>query len=334
MTNKHVFRSPDNVYLIGAGRWARVILHILCKHLSRSTEIIIVSAQHAETMQKWIDMKIDRPRLRVVNKFPQITDPSGAVIVANAAKDHEAAARVALSHNLPVLVEKPLSLTANSTKTLIEIAQEKNIYLAAAHVFLFNEYLSHFAKTIEEAHTPSSIIFLWSDAKTEIRYGENKCYDNNLPIILDVFPHIFTILRTIMPHRLISFTDLALEHKGSALSLQLRVGDIPCTVRLARNETRRTRLLELMTMHGPLRLDFSKEPGTITNGTRSYSGDPLWATRLGPLVLQVRSFLEGAVHGNWDSRLTPFTAYEANLLMDKMMIYYHSAQHTLMNNQN
>jgi len=326
MTNEHTFRSPDNVYLIGAGRWARVILQVLCKHLPRSTEVVVVSAHHADIIQKLIDKRVGNPHISVRDAFPENANQNGAVIVANAARDHESAVREALAHNLPILVEKPLSLTADSTKALIDLAKKKNVYLAAAHVFLFAEYLSRFAKVVKAVPSPSSIRLQWTDPRAEKRYGEKKAFDSSLPIILDVFPHILTILRATMPGQSISFTDLALDRGGATVALQLSIGDILCGVQLARNDSQRTRLLELTTSHSQLRLDFSTEPGTITNGTESYPGDPSWTSRLGPLALQLESFLAGAVHGNWDERLAPDTAYEANLLMDKMMINYRSDQ--------
>lgn len=313
------FRAPRDVCLVGAGRWARVIVSILQKHLPSSTRISIVSAGHARVMEEWMRGRAGFGHVRVFQSFPDDVKSEAAVIVANAARDHERSARDALQRGLPVLVEKPLASTASAVRDLMKNAEAGDGYLASAHVLLFAEYLVRFAAVVDRAGGPTRIRLVWRDAPGEYRYGERKTFDPGVPVVLDVFPHVMSVLRTIMPATGISYGTMRSGSTPGDVILELVAGSVPCTVELTRAAEKRARLIEVETSQGDLALDFSGEPGTIMDRGELYSADPLWETRLGPLALQLRAFLAGATDGNYDKRLQPHLAYEASLLADEIL---------------
>ena len=82
--------------------------------------------------------------LRMVNRF----FVKNAIIVVNAASDHEESVEWALGQGCPVLVEKPFCLNFFAAQRLANLALTKNRYLATAHVFLFASYVETFSKLV------------------------------------------------------------------------------------------------------------------------------------------------------------------------------------------
>lgn len=117
---------PDYIAIIGGGRWARVMLKIICNLVPSSVKISVHSSRNAQGMKSWVLAKNLGRRITVHSDYPKaVYKKVGAVIVVNAASDHHKAIKWALMELIPVLVEKPVTLSYEMTRSLVDLAETK-----------------------------------------------------------------------------------------------------------------------------------------------------------------------------------------------------------------
>ncbi|MDB5526946.1 MAG: oxidoreductase [Devosia sp.] len=315
--------APSHVVVIGGGRWARVIATVLLELLPAHVPITIQTVRGRAGMLEWAQRQGLSGRISVVTERPAPADRM-AVIVANAAADHAEAARWALAHRLPVLVEKPVTTRADDTAALMALAQANDTLLCAGHVFLFAGYFREFVERLQTGGSVTALHLRWSDAATETRHGEAKSYDASVSIHADWLPHILSMLGTVLAGTT-AITGLAVARGGASEALALRFDNVPATIELERNACERVRRLEVMTERGPFVLDFSSEPGTTIAPDGSRSIPAQWSSADRPLATMLRAFLAAAAGGPQDARLAVAIGYQANLVIDSMSGLYQQA---------
>lgn len=316
---------PERVAVIGGGRWARVLTEVVCGLVPTSVEISVHSPHNARSMSVWASENLPRGRVSVSAEWPSFASASSsAVIVANAAKDHEKAVEWCISSGVPVLVEKPISLTANGALRLVQLADRANVRLAPAHVFLFAGYVARFATMIGESGKPKDAGIRWTDPRHESRYGEPKRYDPGLPIFADWLPHIVSLLSTIFPQLPNRFENLRVLKGGSQMELDLMVGDTRCSIEMTRDSDLRRREFEVATDGGTFRLDFSREPGSITRASKTLPGEDELGQRPSPAAAMLSAFLRWAAGGAQDPRFDTGVALAACQMIDLVAQEYRS----------
>lgn len=317
---------PERVAVIGGGRWARQLTQVLCDLTPPTVQISVHSRHNAESLSVWVRSRGLEERVEVSFGWPRLLGArSTAVIVANAARDHESAAVAALSECVPVLVEKPIAPTAAASHRLVDLARSRNTRFAAAHVFLFARYLESFARLVSETGGIRSLRIRWMDPSNDSRYGEKKRFDPGLPIFADWLPHVLSITNALTPALPQRCERLKFLRGGAHLELELVLGSTPCSVELVRNGDRRQRVVEVVTLEKTLLLDFSREPGTIICGSQTSNGDPDWGRALGPAALMLLAFLRWAAGGDFDSRLDIERGLRASEVIDQAASMYKAA---------
>ena len=317
---------PNYVAVIGGGRWARILLEVICSIVPMSVKISAHSPRNAPAMTKWVHSLGLERRIRVFSDYPKsISGQIGAVVVANAAHDHEKAIEWALLERLPVLVEKPVTLSATSTQRLIQLANFQKTYLATAHVFLFASYIEAFSKIISENARIDSVKVRWVDPKSESRYGESKSYDSGLPIYADWLPHIYSILDCFLTGPAHISKILGFYRGGSDLKINLQYGQTPCVIELVRNGISRQRVIEVTTIQKKIVLDFGFEPGTIYTDDIALCGDSEWDDNPKPVSKMLVSFFQGAVGQGCDERLDNSIGLAASQLINQTALLYNKA---------
>lgn len=330
MTNYFKFPPIHTVYLIGAGRWARIYIKILDNFLPRETRVINFSKKHLAQMKEWVEEEGLGGRVYTTDSLPTCRSTNDeAAIIVNAAHDHEFYAKHFLSLSIPVLVEKPLASSLQGAKDLIRLSEDRAVSLSVALVFLYAEYLLEFSTLIKSYSNPINIEIVWTDASNEQRHNEVKSYDNKVSVIQDVMPHIVSIIHIMLPQQIIQFESLKMHRGGAEVCLKLSVNSIPCSVVLARNSTKRRREIAVTNKDERICLDFAKEPGLIAmNEKEGYVADPHWDERQTPLTLELESFLIGVAENKWDNRLSPQLALKATCLVEEISTAYLQLQIT------
>jgi len=316
---------PSHIAIIGGGRWARVLTEVLSEITPSETIISIYSIHNKKLMVKWSLGKRFRQNITIYDNFPNFSNEKlGAIIVANSARDHEIAIQKGLNASIPVLAEKPVTLSYSATCRLVKLAQEKNTFLASAHIFLFSRYLLNFSNLVSRSGRLKSIQIQWSDPKYENRHGEQKYFDSSLPIFIDLLPHILSIISTIIGKCSIKYKDLMFFKGGSQMKIELMLKGISCSINLARNSDARKRIINVKSDQD-LQLDFSEEPGFITQGTSVICGDEKWDVDSRPAAQMLSAFLVQSAGDQTDVRLDIDLALQANKLIDEILFSYNNA---------
>lgn len=315
---------PESIAVMGGGRWARVILGELCKLTSSDTYISIHTQHNTLNVKKWLREKNLEKRIRLCSKLPAFNTSSSVMIIANAVRDHYCSVEYALLSGVSVLVEKPVSKSANEVKSLIKLAHNSKRILAAAQVFLFANYIHRFCNRVNHLGEPEGLEFHWIDPKNEERFGENKHYDKGVPIFVDWIPHILPIIKLFFPKGKVDLTDLKVRKGGAKLILDLIADGRHCLIKLERNGRKRKRYLSLDIGREKIELNFSQEPGTITWRGNQMSADPTWNVAKKPLSRMLTVFLQASTTGIFDERLNIDSALQSYVLIDSIRDeYYH-----------
>ena len=316
---------PGHIAIVGGGRWARVLTEVLSGIVSENTVISIHSLHNDKIMSAWVLEKKFRQNVTVYDDFPKFSNQKvEAMIVVNAVRDHEVAIQKGLNASVPVLVEKPVTLSYSATLRMMKLAHEKNTFFAPAHIFLFTRYLSNFSHLVSNSGKLKSIHIDWSDPKSENRYGEQKSFDPSLPILFDCLPHVLSIISAIMGQSSIKYNNLVFHKGGSDIKIELMSDGVFCSIRLTRNSNVRKRIINVIS-NQKLQLDFSNEPGVIKNGSSIVSGDDKWDLAVRPAAQMLSAFLAQSVGGHPDARLDIDLGLRANKLIDETLFSYNNA---------
>lgn len=275
--------------LVGGGRWAAVYLSVLAA-MPLSAPLVVVTRHGTQRFAGMRD-HLGRPVtvLPHLEALLESTLPAGAIVV-NAAAAHAATALRLLRARVPVLVEKPGATDFASAKALVEAAREEGLALMPALTYLHCAYLDNFAAALRRcAARPSVLRMYWADPVVETRYGEQKLYDRSIGVTMDVMPHIWAILATVLGRSDLRVQGCRIERGGLLVAVWLHAGDVACEIVLEREAAQRRRLLEI---DGRASIDFAVEPGIITIDEARTSGDHAWSTRADrPVRRQIEAFL-------------------------------------------
>jgi predicted dehydrogenase len=311
-----------------------VLIEVISSITPISVKISVHSPRNFKAMAGWVVTRSLENRIRVCSDYPKpIAGKTGAVIVANATHDHEKAIEWALYQKLPVLVEKPVTLSFSATQRMVDLANSQNTYLATAHVFLFASYVETFSKLVFNENVIVSIRALWSDPQNESRYGEKKNYDFGLPIYADWLPHIISILDAFIVGPAILSENISFLRGGAHLKINLLYGQIPCQIELSRNHSSRQRIIEVKTEKKKITLDFSREPGVIYINAKEVCVDSDWSHKPKPVSNMLSAFFQASTGGSCDPRLDHSIGLRASQLIDQTTTFYHTALLTWLNSE-
>ncbi len=295
------------ISVVGGGRWARTIASVLCALPDRTDHVTLHSPSNSAALETWAAERAFGARLCVEKGWPASRtdgDRPDAVIVANRVADHFRAAAGSLNKGIPVLVEKPVSLSAGAIERLSDMARAAGTFLAASHVMLFSRYFQAYAAAATALGEGQGLRFTWTDGAGDIVRQEVKSYDAAVTVFDDVLPHILPMIGQLKFDGSV-LEAIEVQRGGALLNITLRANGRPVSVLLARNDTGRRRRIEFHADAGAAMLEFATEPGTIEIADQRQNGDPLWDRAPRPLATMLIAFLAAVEGSAPDARLSP-----------------------------
>jgi predicted dehydrogenase len=173
-----------NIGLIGCGYWGNNILRNLTEQPISGTLIVCdINKNKIEAIKKnyfALNITLDCTDIFNDNKID-------AVIIATPTSTHYHLTKQALLKKKHVLIEKPLSTSAEHTKELISIAVENNLILMVDHIFLYNPVVLQLKKYI----TPNFLGKINYIDATRINLG---IYQNDINVLWDLACHDISII--------------------------------------------------------------------------------------------------------------------------------------------
>jgi predicted dehydrogenase len=273
--------------LIGGGRWSRVLLPVIRSLLGESTEIHWITRNSFQVVRNWLaDQSIANV---TVSESIHLSTDYQAAIVATAPWTHHQYIDRLLSEAIPTFCEKPLTLSWQQAIQFEQTARERSIPLGVNLELHFASYIEQLAKRlVDDRVLVRSLSMEWLDPWTEVRYGELKHGDLYTPMVHDMFPHCWSVLRRLLPDHNIDAMNQANYDPHGGVTIQCQTDQSSSvTMQLSRRNPHRVR--KVVINDGEIQLDFSPEPGTLTIGDHKvenqWQGDR-------PLARSLKSFFD------------------------------------------
>jgi hypothetical protein len=287
------------VALIGGGRWGRTHAAVLSQLFDRVDRVLWVSRHNGEALSAHLaELTEARDRFALLPSLDAaLASQPDAAIVATPAADHAGTAEILLRHGVPTLVEKPLALSVESARSLVDLATGRGVPLLVGLHLLEAPFLRYFLRMLD-GRAVARVELEWLDPEQEVRHGIVKASNLTTHKVDEIMPHLWSMLRLIddsaEPHvRVIK--PLAL----GAVEVEVDLGRSRAILRFGRRAAERKRSIRLAFRDGgSAELDFTIEPGRIAiDGAArpSYDG----AGKFGPLAVEQSKFLD-IVRGKQD----------------------------------
>jgi len=170
------------ICVVGGGNWGRNHIRTL-RELGNLAGIV---EPHLETREQ---LKSENPKIQVFDDINNAVGKSfDGFVVATPANTHYEIAEFLIHHKKPVLVEKPLALTAPRALKLDTLAKENGVPLMVGHVMLFHPAIKKIKELIEDAKI-GKLEYLYSN---RLNLGTIRTEEN---ILWSFAPHDISIFQ-------------------------------------------------------------------------------------------------------------------------------------------
>ncbi|KTC92051.1 Gfo/Idh/MocA family oxidoreductase [Legionella cincinnatiensis] len=252
------------VCLFGGGRWARVLLSVLLDNYPDLRVIWVTKNGYADNVH-WLKRQ-NIKNVLITSEENQAWDlcPQ-AVIVASLSSTHSKYIKQAISFGIPVLSEKPFSLSVSEAQELITLSNLNKVAVGVNFEFMYASYLQDFARYLKNTEI-SSLDVIWQDPFCETRHGEKKIGDIYTPLMHDSFQHCWSLLYFLFPDETLDITFVAYHEENSVAVVEAVLGTKTINICLSRRASQRIR--KIVVNEGSIVLDFAREPGTLLVGQK------------------------------------------------------------------
>lgn len=311
----------SNIVILGAGRWAKVLISIFSKVAKKNANIYYYSGLHSNsaskiTLEGSYNSKVIR--LLKLNQILQLSNP--IVIVATKAKDHYHYLKWTISNGLTSFSEKPLTLNFKQTQELITLSKSAKTNLGSLNTFLHSSYFNKFINEVRAINELKMINVYWEDPKLEYRYGEKKFYDKSLPIFMDILPHIVPLLAKICDLSKCGVEINTFDKGGSEVSIKLNVSQVECNIHLKRNGSKRTRKFSVCNVFGTtLEINFQNHDAEIYKDSNLINFNQPKKTTLEIMAMRI---LDGSITNNYHQDFCSSYALLSNKIIDTIYPIY------------
>jgi dTDP-4-amino-4,6-dideoxy-D-glucose ammonia-lyase len=290
---------PDEVAIVGAGRWAKVMCRVLTEFAPPISRIVLVAERNYSATQAWLDEQMaahgsSYARVVVAPSLREVLDSARveAAFVTKMASEHYSSTRQLLLAGKHVLVEKPFVLSSKEAVELTDLAKATERTLAVGYEFMFARPLHQLRDAIEH-HLPDAnrVTFVWEDCRNAVKWGVRKEPDLSANVVTDLYPHVLSQLLLLFGHQPVTLRQVTTRDGCSDARLDLDYGTLQVSVSLDKDAPAAQRLIVVASPSGrTLRLDYTHEPGQIDLDGRSLSSDGLSDAFPGSLTAEIAYF--------------------------------------------
>jgi predicted dehydrogenase len=240
----------QTIALVGGGRWGRVHASNLALLLTSRDRVLWVTQHDQEAVRKAIAQLSEAgPEFELLTHHDEVLAlrPRAALIVT-APANHVAMAARYLRQGIHTFVEKPLAFTAGDAQSLIDAATRADVVLAVGLHLLSASYLHHWKMQLA-ARGIARLSIRWFDPVHEVRYGEIKRADDTVPLAHDIYPHLWSIARTLTGSASRIIAEASKLADGSIM-FESWAGSVKIDARCGRNAGARERKINLAFQDG------------------------------------------------------------------------------------
>ncbi|MDH5806089.1 MAG: Gfo/Idh/MocA family oxidoreductase [Gemmatimonadota bacterium] len=160
------------IAVFGAGNWGRNHVRTLASMPDVSS---VVVCDTDPTKREAIAVQV--PGVETVASFDEIGDKVDGVVVATPASVHGNIALQAIELGLPVLVEKPLALSLDEAKTIVDASKRADVPVLVGHLLLFHPVVIRLRELVQ-AGDFGDLYYLYSQRVNlgQIRPDENALW--------------------------------------------------------------------------------------------------------------------------------------------------------------
>lgn len=188
MTPSHP-QAPARICVAGCGHWGKNLVRNF-HQLGRLAAIFDVAVEHAETIAA------QYPGVRAFPTFEQVLeDPEiHAVAIATPAEHHASMAIAALQAGKDVFVEKPLALTADDGRAMVDAARRQGRLLVVGHLLIHHPAIKVIQQLLESGEL-GRLEYVYSNRLSmgKIRREENALWSfapHDISVILRLTGHL------------------------------------------------------------------------------------------------------------------------------------------------
>ena len=170
------------VAVIGSGYWGKNLV----RNFADLGALSVVCDSHAETLRT---LGEQYPQCRTVTSYAEVLRDDGiqAVAIATPAETHGIMVREALLAGKDVFVEKPLCLSVDQGKTLVELARERGRILMVGHLLWYHPAVLKLKDLIEQGEL-GRIQYIYSN---RLNLGKIRREEN---ILWSFAPHDISVI--------------------------------------------------------------------------------------------------------------------------------------------
>ncbi len=274
---------PLRLGLAGAGRWGRNYIRTISA--LPQVRLAQVASGNPETAPL---LPAD---CRLTARWRELIDPSAldGIIIATPPASHVEIARAAILAGIPVLVEKPLALSATEARALRDLAAEKRVFALVEHTHLFSPA---FRSLKDLARRNGSVREIRSEA------SNHGPYRRDVSVLWDWGPHDVAMCLDLMQEfpasAVCTVQDGSAKDGGMAQSVTIArsfPSGVPAQIVLS-NAKNKARRFTVRCADAELVYDDFGEHKLYVNGM------PMPVSAEAPLTVAVREFAAAIASGN------------------------------------
>ncbi len=177
-------QQPVRVALVGCGYWGPNLARNF--YQIPDAELVACCDLNAQTLQKMAQLY---PGARMTDDFGSVCadETVDAIAIATPARTHYALAKAALQSGKHVFVEKPLALSVQEARELVDLAEAKGCVLMVGHIFQYNPAVRYIKRLIDDGEL-GQIYYLYS---TRVNLGRVQ---SDINALWSIAPHDVSIL--------------------------------------------------------------------------------------------------------------------------------------------